>query len=87
MLELKDECILNKIPMYAVVGEETGQGTQYASVIATPAFLNTQLSDDRISPLNPLLSKRFRIEYMDEVEPGDVQAQIDELFAGDDNEK
>lgn len=81
MLQLKDECIMEKIPMFVVVGEETEEGTQYDSEIVTPAFLNAQLSDDRISPLNALLSQKFRLEFIGEVKPEEIEAEIDQYFA------
>lgn len=86
MTELKNECLLQKIPMFAVVADQTENGTEYKDEIVTPAFLNMQLDDDKISPLNALLSKKFRLEFIDEAEPGDAEAEIAATFYEDDNE-
>lgn len=84
MQELKDECMLAKCPMYVTVADEQEDGTHYESEIITPLYIGKPLKDDRISPLNALESQKFRLEFIDEPKPEDIEAEIEEsLYNGD----
>lgn len=74
--ELKQECIAKKIPMFAMVADELEDGTHYESRIVTPLYVNKTISNDRISSMSAILSNEFRIEFSDEILPG----QVDETF-------
>lgn len=72
--------------MFVTVAEENNNSTEYTSEILTPLYVGQQLTDDRISPMAALMSKKFRLEFEDEIKPEDIEASIAEAFYGDDEE-
>lgn len=83
MDELRNECMLAKVPMFVVVGNEVNGKSEYESRIITPLYIGKTLSDDRISPLDTLLSKKFRLEFSDEPRPEDIEASIADALYGE----
>lgn len=78
--ELKDECLLEKCPMYVTVADEEDDGTHYETEALTPLYVGKHLTEDRISPLNALGSKKFRLEFIDEVPQEEIEAEIMEAY-------
>jgi hypothetical protein len=64
--ELRDFCLLHKIPMMITVAREEEDETVYESEILTPTQLGVNLSDDRISKLNVAFTNGFCIRIKDD---------------------